>query len=145
MANVYLFNKAYKATVEYRKNEQRLQKDEKDAMVSYYSPLLSSLTEKILDGWENKVSKASERGFHSTNIFRYHSGEKWDGQQVGDKGSSIDFLIRGLRQRRTYWEDNGFTPVMDRVRKQLVPFQVTIQWYGERNGTVVELHWKTKQ
>ena len=140
-ANSQLFasfrNKASQAKVAVKKEVEQTAEQK----LAYYGPLLTKLTDLILKDWAKKAERAAERGFTKTNLFYYHNGDKFNGKVVGQTGSAVAFLMKGLRGQPDFWAKEGLVPVLDRVRKAVEPATIKFWFTGHKNGTVVELDW----
>lgn len=124
------------------KKSQSLHNDKETSSDDYYGDLLNKLTDLVLQDWKEKVDRASERGYLKTNLFAYHNGDRFDGTGlIQEGGSAVAFLLNGPQKSPTFWEDKGFTPVLQRVKEAVAPFRARMFYTGMKNGTVIEVIW----
>lgn len=97
---------------------------------------ITDLTNDILDEWRDKVKRASEKGYMTTNIYEYQNGDMF-------RDFPVAFLMKGPKDSDDFFETNGMFSVVEEVQSEICAegFRVGMKYVG-KGKTVIYVDWR---
>lgn len=106
----------------------------------------ASLKALILDKVQDSVRVAAARGQTFAEVLEFHGNEQYTLDGDGGRTESFPylFLLKGptLREQRERLVAEGFKPLLEELRQEVKPFELTHSWVSGTQQNKLVVSWK---
>lgn len=128
-----LFEKVQQVTATCRETRDALL-ESPDELVARIVSARQTLKSAILDGLEQKVMDAAERGLSAVAVYNFNGNEFVE-------NISILYLLKGPKPMTPKIPDTAPPPLLPELLEELAPFSLVHDWDGISGGNRLLLKW----